>query len=139
VALSAFDDKAHPPTGKTLQDTLGRTGALWILLTENLQASHGPLAEEWNFSGKAYGWSFRLKRKKRTIVYMTPCSGYFLASFALGEKACLAARTVGLPAAWLTTIDEAPRYAEGRGVRIPVRRRSDVTNIEKLAAVKAAN
>jgi hypothetical protein len=44
-----------------------------------------------------------------------------------------------LPAAWLTTIDAAPKYAEGRGVRIPVQRKSDVANIEKLAAVKVAN
>ena len=97
------------------------------------------MIEEWNFSGKAYGWSFRLKQKKRTLVYMTPCRGYFLASFALGEKACLAAHAAGLPAPVLAIIDGAPKYAEGRGVRIPVRSRRDVDNVECLVAIKAAN
>ena len=46
MALSAFDDKAQPPTEKTLLEMLGRTSALWILLKKNLEASHGPLAED---------------------------------------------------------------------------------------------
>jgi hypothetical protein len=46
---------------------------------------------------------------------MTPQKGRFLASFALGEKAVLAARAAGLPAALLAAVDAAPRYAEGRG------------------------
>jgi Protein of unknown function (DUF3788) len=139
VALSAFDDKASPPEDRALEEMLGRTSSLWVRLKNDLQEAHGPLIEEWNFSGKAYGWSFRLKQKKRTIVYMTPCRAYFLASFALGEKACRAAHSAGLPAPVLAVIEGAPKYAEGRGVRIPVRTRRDVDRVESLAAIKVAN
>jgi hypothetical protein len=139
MALSAFDDKAAPPGDRALAQTLGRASTLWTELASGLRATYGPLVEEWNFSGKAYGWSFRLKLKKRTIVYMTPCRGYFLAGFALGEKACLAARSAGLTAAVMEIVSKAPKYAEGRGVRIPVRTRKDVDCVEKLAALKMAN
>jgi hypothetical protein len=139
VALSAFDDKAVPPSDKALRQTLGRSAPLWSRLRENLQSSHGPLDEAWNFAGKNYGWSFRLKRKARAIVYMTPCRGYFLASFALGEKACAAALEARLPAWLLDLIEAAPKYAEGRGVRIPVKRATDAAGVEKLAAIKIAN
>jgi Protein of unknown function (DUF3788) len=139
MAWSAFDDKASPPTEKSLLETLGRAGPLWTRLRGNLESAHGPLVEEWTFAGKAYGWSLRLKQKKRAIVYMTPCREYFLASFALGEKACAAARAARLPARLLAIIDAAPRYVEGRGVRIPVKRASDVAGVEKLAAIKIAN
>ena len=71
---------------------LGGTSRAWARLIDDLQSTHGQLIEEWNFSGKAYGWSFRLKQKKRILVHMTPCHGHFLVSFALGEKAYLAAR-----------------------------------------------
>jgi hypothetical protein len=98
MALSAFDDKGSPPLDRALEEMLGRTSTLWARLKDDLQAAYGPLLEEWNFSGKAYGWSFRLKQNKRTIVYMTPCRAHFLASFALGEKACRAAHARGLPA-----------------------------------------
>lgn len=139
MALSAFDDKASPPGDRALEDMLGRAGSLWVRLKNDLQDAHGPLIEEWNFSGKAYGWSFRLKQKKRTIVYMTPCRAYFLASFALGEKACRAAHAAGLPAAVLAVIDDAPRYAEGRGVRIAVRSRHDLDGVVSLVAIKVAS
>lgn len=139
MALSAFGDKSVPPAEPALRKTLGRTAALWTDLKRDLAAAHGPLVEEWNFSGKAYGWSFRLKQKKRAIVYMTPCEGYFLASLALGEKACAAARAQKLPASLLAVIDAAPRYAEGRGVRVPVRSRGDVRKVEQLVAIKVAN
>ncbi|HSL22024.1 MAG TPA: DUF3788 domain-containing protein [Vicinamibacterales bacterium] len=139
MALSAFGDKSVPPAEPALRKTLGRTAALWMDLKRDLAAAHGPLVEEWNFAGNAYGWSLRLKQKKRAIVYMTPCDGYFLASLALGEKACAAARDQGLPAPLLAIIDAAPKYAEGRGIRIPVRSRNDLRKVKDLAAVKVAN
>jgi hypothetical protein len=39
----------------------------------------------------------------------------------------------------LVVIDGAPKYAEGRGVRIPVRTSRDVDRVESLAALKVAN
>ena len=139
MALSAFDDKATPPGERALADMLGRTHALWASLQVDLQRAYGPLIEEWNFSGAAYGWSFRLKQKKRALVYMTPCRAHFLASFVLGDKACRSAQAAGLPAAVLALIEAAPRYAEGRGVRVPVRTRKDLASVRSLAAIKAAN
>ena len=139
MALSAFDDKATQPADRALAEMLGRTHALWVNLQADLQHAYGPLIEEWNFSGPAYGWSFRLKQKKRALVYMTPCRDHFLASFALGDKACRAAREAGLPAAVLALIEAAPKYAEGRGIRIPVRTKRDLASVLSLAAVKVAH
>jgi Protein of unknown function (DUF3788) len=136
MALSAFDDKASPPDPRSLEAMLGRTSGLWTRLTERLHAAYDPLDEDWGFAGKAYGWSLRLKGKKRALLYLTPCRGYFVASFALGEKACAAAHDRELPRGILDLIDAAPRYPEGRGVRIPVRTRKDVEHVERIAAIK---
>jgi hypothetical protein len=136
MVLSAFENREVPPDEQSLAATLGRVSGLWRDLATRLQADCGPLREEWHFSGERFGWSFRLKQPKRVLVYLTPCRGHFLASFALGERACAEARTAGLPASVLALIDAAPRYAEGRGVRIPVRRKSDVEAVRKLAAIK---
>jgi hypothetical protein len=67
---------------------------------------------------------------------MVPCEGYFLASFALGEKAVVAAHASDLPVSVLEVIDSAKKYAEGRGVRIEVRNPQDVSHVEKLAIIK---
>ena len=118
MALSAFDDKSHLPNEKDLAAMLGPTSALWDDLKAHLASQYEPLTEQWNFSGKNYGWGLQLKQKKRTVLYMTPCQGYFLASFALGEKAVQAAHQSGLPDSVLSVIDSARKYAEGRGVRL---------------------
>jgi hypothetical protein len=74
----------------------------------------------------------------RTILYMIPCRGHFVASFALGEKASAAAHSGGLSPALLELIERAHRFPEGRGVRLEVRTKKDVTSVEQLAAVKMA-
>lgn len=139
MALSAFGDKSSPPDTRTLSTTLGRVSSLWKRLIADLHGRHGPLVEEWNFSGKAYGWSLRLKQPARVFVYLTPCESYFLASFVLGGKAYEATQGAKLPKSMQVLIDRAPVYAEGRGVRIPVRNAADADAVRTLAAIKFAH
>ena len=136
MALSVFDDKARQPTEADLVKALKGSFVFWNELKERIASRFTPLTFEWGFAGKAYGWGLRLKHKKRAVLYMTPCEGYFLASLALGEKAVKAAHESNLPAAVLQVIDSAKKYAEGRGVRLEVRKTEDVGNIEKLAMIK---
>jgi hypothetical protein len=138
MALSAFDDKLKQPPEADLKKTLGTAYPQWNELKKLLVERYAPVAIEWGFSSKATGWGLRLKRDNRAILYMTPCEGYFLASFALGEKAVKAAHECDLPPSVLAVIDGAKKYAEGRGVRLEVRSAEDVRNIEKLAVIKMA-
>ncbi len=140
MAWSAFDDKAEQPTDSDVAEVLGvRVSANWDRLKASIAQTYAPLLETWKFSGTAYGWSLQLKQKKRAVVYMTPCRGFFRAAFAFGEKAAKAANEAGLPAPALKIIRDAPKYAEGRAVRIEVRTKKDVILVEQLAAIKMAN
>jgi hypothetical protein len=139
MALSAFDDKARPPRDDDLAAMLGEAYTHWNELKKRIDSTFGPLSMEWGFASKSTGWGLRLKTEKRTVLYMTPCKGYFLASFALGEKAVKAAHGSDLPVSVLEVIDGAKKYAEGRGVRLEVRSPGDVQNVEKLADIKMAN
>lgn len=139
MALSAFDDKSKEPGAGELAKVLGRSATHWTRLIDCISSEYSPLTVTWNFAGAKWGWSLRLKQKKRTVLYMTPCAKHFLVGFALGEKAVKAAHENKLPGPVLAVIDEAPRYAEGRGVRIEVRTKKDLENVLKVAAVKMAN
>jgi hypothetical protein len=139
VALSAFDDKLKQPTEDNLRTMLGRTARHWDDLKSHVAAQYPPLDETWNFAGANYGWSLRLKQKKRTVLYMTPCKGHFLVGLVLGGKAVMAAHDANLPDAVLTIIDSAPKYAEGTGVRLAVRSKKDLQAVKDLAAIKMAN
>jgi hypothetical protein len=139
MALSIFDDKNSPPTEDALRTALGKSYQSWCRLRDLIETQYAPIVVEWGYSGKSTGWGLRLKAAKRAVLYMTPCQGYFLASFALGEKAVTAAHAAGLASAILDIIDKAPKYAEGRGVRIEVRTLREIDNIAKLAVIKMAN
>lgn len=139
MALSAFNDKSGPPRSRELKETLGRSSVLWDQLIDHLATEYEPVIEKWMMSSEKWGWSLQLKRKKRTILYMTPCKKHFLTGFVLGDKAVKAAQESGLPDAVLTLIDKAPKYAEGRGFRIEVRTKQDLEATKKLAAIKMAN
>ena len=139
MALSAFDDKTRPPRDEELAAPLGRSVAAWNALRKAILARFGPLSEEWGFASKNTGWGLRLKQPSRTVLYMTPCTGYFLASFALGENAVKVAHQSDLPASILEIIAGAKKYAEGRAVRLEVRTAKDVRNVEKIAVIKMAN
>ena len=136
MALSFFGDKSSPPTDDALHAALGATAPLWQELRARIEARFSPVDGSWGFSSKSTGWGLRLKRGERTILYMTPRDGHFLVSFALGEKAAQAAHESDLPPAVLKVIDRAPRYAEGRGVRLELRGVQDLAAIETLAAIK---
>lgn len=138
MALSAFDDKSKQPQDADLKTMLGSAYPHWNELKTRISSQYAA-SPEWGFSSPSTGWGLRLKAEKRTVLHMTPCKGYFLASFALGEKAVKAAHRSDLPASVMAVIDGAKKYAEGRGVRLEVRAAEDVHNIEKLAVIKMAN
>ncbi len=139
MALSAFDDKQTPPGEDDLMRVLGRSDKAWDRLKAQIGAEFQPVDEIWKFSGKAWGWSLQLKRKKRAVLYLTPQDRFFYAGFALGERAVAAARDASLPESVMEIIDSARRYVEGRAVRLDVRTLKDAAIVAKLAAIKMAN
>lgn len=136
MALSALDDKSQVPTEESLTAVLGPARKRWDGLVAALASEYGPLTENWGYSGRQWGWSLALKQKKRTIVYLTPAKSFFRAGFALGEKAVAAAQRGGLSPAVCSLIESAPRYAEGRAVRLEVRSAKDVRQVLIIAAAK---
>jgi hypothetical protein len=139
MPLSALTDKSHEPTEEDLRGVLGKSYEVWTRLIDAVAEQIGPVSQTWGFTSKSTGWGLRLRQKDRIILYMTPQTGKFLASFALGEKAVAAAKLVKLPSELLVAIDAAPRYAEGRGVRIEVCSKRQVPDLAILAKIKSEN
>jgi hypothetical protein len=139
MSLSAFSDRSHQPTDADLVRVLGRARPSWERLLELAGERLGPIEPQWGFSSASTGWGLRLRRKDRVIFYMTPGEGRFLVSFALGERAVAAAREHRLPKAVLDAIEAAPRYAEGRGVRLEVGNARLLPAIVALALIKQSH
>lgn len=136
MALSVFDDAAKRPDGESLKSVLGQSAPLWDAILPFAASHWNPVKEEWAFSSKKAGWSVRLKRKDKIILYLIPQKDQFLVGFVLGDRAVEEARRAGLPAAVLDEINGAKRYAEGTGFRFAVKTPEDLRAVEELAKIK---
>jgi len=136
---SAFLEKTAKPRDADLAGVLGKAQNLWNELRNLIALEFDPLVEEWVYSGKNYGWSLRLKQNKRAVLYMTPLEHCFRVGLAFGEKAVLAAHQSHLPSSILKIIDDAPKYVEGRAIRLEIRKKTDIRVVVKLAGIKMSN
>jgi hypothetical protein len=133
---STFGDPASSPSEEQVLEALGPAAPAWRALVSHVGRAHAPVTPHWSYSGSKYGWSLRLKRRKRVIVYLTPLWGRFLVGLVLGDRAVSAAEKSGLPETVLQALHEAPRYGEGTGLRLTVTDESLLPAIEKLILAK---
>ena len=136
MAPNAFIGRMATPTDADLVEVLGPVKPIWDRLIADLAEHLEVATQEWSSYSPKAGWALRLKRGKRTIVWLSPCRGCFRAMFILGERAVEAARRAKLPAAVIRALDNAKKYPEGTGLPLVVKGLRDVPAIEKLARVK---
>jgi len=136
---NAFIGKARKPSPEEITKALGPSAEAWTQFVDWLARDQGVALEEWKSISPKYGWSLRLKLKKRTIVHLSPCDGCFRVAFILGDRAVKVARKSDLPEPVLKIIRDAPHYAEGTGVRLEVKKPADLPTLRKLALIKLAN
>ena len=138
MALSVLDDKAVMPDDKRLEAAIGKSFKLWSEILGHIFERYSKVVEEWAHSGKNYGWSWRAKQGKRTLLYLIPQKGFFLAAFCFGDKAVAMIESSDVPEAIKEGLRSAKKYVEGRGIRFEVRKAGDVKTIRTLLEIKTA-
>jgi hypothetical protein len=135
---AVFADESHPPTDAELSTVLGSAQRHWDDLIAHIREAHPGATAEWKHHGAKYGWSFVVREKRRNLAYFKPLEKGVLVSLALGEKAVQAAEQSSLPDDVMDSIRQAPKYAEGRPVRVKVISAGDVGVVKKLLGIKTA-
>jgi hypothetical protein len=136
---SIFQDKLVIPTHEQLADKLGNSFTLWLNICDFILNRYPAGKEEWTHSGKKYGWNFRIKDKKRAIIYLLPRADYFKVAFVFGQKAVDQIMESELNQEIKTELMSARNYAEGRGIRIEVINEDILPDIYKLIEIKLNN
>lgn len=85
--ISIFTDKAIEPTQKDVANKLNTLYLIWEQIYQLVYSKYSNGVDGWNYPGKKYGWSFRIKDKRRAIIYFLPRDGYFKVAFVFGQKA----------------------------------------------------
>ncbi len=139
MAHSIFDDKSKKPTDKMLKDALGKTYKFWEEIKKHLGEEYGELTEDWKFYGQKYGWQLKTYQKKRNLFFFIPVKGFFKLTFVFGDKAVEVVQKSDLPSNIKTTLKNAKKYMEGRGLQVEVKSTGDVEIVKELLEIKIRN
>ena len=131
MAASIFGEKTIAPNKEALSAALKENQVLW---DKTLEISGGK--GEWKFYGKAAGWTFQVRKGKRTLFYMMPKDGWFQLTFVYGERAVEAAKAANLPERVLNDLLQAKAYVEGRSIAIRVNDDTDMYVAQGLLQLK---
>jgi hypothetical protein len=136
---SIFIDKTKLPSDNDLIEGLGETYQLWQSIKDYVYLKYPKAIDLWNYSGDKYGWSFRIKDKKRAIIYLLPRDKYFKVAFVFGQKATDSIMKSQISTSIKSELDSAKVYAEGRGIRIDIKDEKILNDIKKLIDIKIAS
>ncbi|MDR1382140.1 MAG: DUF3788 domain-containing protein [Tannerella sp.] len=135
---SVFTDKQSVPQDSDLRESLSAVYDIWQTLVNYVYSKYPAAIPEWNFS-KSSGWSFRMKDKKRTVIYLLPRAGFFKVALVFGQKATDELMNSSVSEDIKMELSAAKVYAEGRGIRIEVKNETVINDIKELINVKLAN
>ena len=134
-----FGDKNLQPGDNELKSTIQETFPYWEEIKEYTLLKYPDAIALWHFSGPKFGWSYRIKDKKRIIVYLLPREGYFKTALVFGQKATELVMASDIEESIKTELGNAKPYAEGRGIRIDIKNNETLKDIKKLIEIKIAN
>ena len=136
MEISIFTDKSIEPGENDLRETLGDLYHLWDEIKNFVLGLYPSAVMEWNYPGKKYGWSYRLKDKKRAIIYLLPRDKYFKVAFVFGQKTTNEIMGSEISDDIKTELANARVYAEGRGIRIEIKDTRVLDDVKKLVVMK---
>lgn len=139
MPISIFTDKAQIPNEEDILQALGTTYPLWKSIEADVIQKYSNAKLEWNYSGVKFGWSYRIKDKKRVLIYFLPRNNYFKVAMVFGQNATDTIMNSTINDSIKTTLQEAKVYAEGRGIRIDIQDDSQIMDIKELISIKLAH
>lgn len=138
--ISVFTEIDKTPDEGALRANIGEKAfQQWAALCDFVFEQYPKAKAEWKFSGVKYGWSFSIKDKKRAIIYFLPRQLFFKVAFVFGQKAYDVILNGDFPAEIQLALSNAPKYAEGRGIRLPIGTSTDLDFIKRLIKVKLSH
>jgi hypothetical protein len=133
---SIFLDPTYCPTDIQLTEALGESYRFWEILRDAALKSGKVESEGWHFSGKKFGWSYRISDKKRVLIYFLPRDGFFKVAFVFGEKAIEEVQRSTINPNLIEELIYAKKYAEGKGIRFSVTTKEETMDALEFLRVK---
>jgi len=139
MATSIFDDRSQVPDEVMLARVLGDSAKHYGEMISYMEDRYGALSREWKFYGKNSGWTMKMIRGTRNLLFFIPQEGYFRLAFTFGDKAVGKIMESDVPQTLKDELAGAVKYAEGRGLQLTVAAPEDLDAAKMLIDIKAEN
>lgn len=139
MSASIFDLKLIEPNDEMLAVELGKTKGYLDKIGMFIKETYGDLTLEWKFYSQKSGWILKMFNKKRNVLFIIPCKGYFRVTFTFGDKAVVEVLSSGLPEFIKHEVFTARKYSEGRTIQLEVKTDKQFENIINLIQIKLKN
>lgn len=134
-----FIDKTVKPDETKLKAAVGSSYKYWTELLKYAETTFPPTTIEWKYYGVKSGWTMKLFSGKRNLLFLMPYEGFFRVGMVFGDKAVAEINKPALPKEIITELNDAKKYAEGRGLRIDIKDKPSIEIVKKLLLLKASN
>ncbi len=139
MGTSYFMDFTTTPDNENLKIAIGNLFTDWMTIRDFTFEKYLLAMEEWFVSVKKFGWSYRIKDKKRAIIYLSPKTGFFIVSIVFGQKATDQILSSDISDFIKTELMNSKVYMEGRVVRIDMTDNKYLNDVKKLIEIKIIN
>lgn len=136
---SIFTDKKTIPVDTDCDKFYQETCLFWKEIRDYVFEKYPKAEEQWYYAGDKFGWAFRIKDKKRAIVYFLPVEPYFKLSFIFGERAFADILKSSVSLKIKEELENAKLYAEGRPLRVEINERGVLKDIKELIDIKLSH
>lgn len=138
MSASIYTEKLVSPDDKILAHDLAGAKEYLDKIGLFIESEYGDFKAEWKFYTKKSGWVLKMYSKKRNVLFVVPCYGYFRIAFTFGDKASNSILSSDFPDSIKKDLSGANKYAEGRTIQVEVRTDNDLNNLLKMIRIKMA-
>lgn len=131
-----LDDPDQHPTEEVIYSCIGKKKALWISFFDTLHERHPEFSEEWRYYKDGKNWLMKVKRKSKTIFWLSVWKNAFKITFYFSDKAEELINDSSLPNDLKKEFKNGKRYGKIRGLTIVFSKKKDIDYAEALIAIR---
>ena len=132
---SAFRD--IKPDDIMLALAFGAHKQYWDEIILNVSEVYPAFSQEWKYYGKAWGWSFVLKSKTKTLCYLTPAKECFQVSVIFNDSGRALVAAADLPKAITQAVEAAKDNPKNIPYDLDIKKAADVDIAKKLIEARS--
>ena len=137
MAKSIYLDKGIQPDELMLSVALGKHKLYWDELLRHITEAYTAVSFEWKYYGAAWGWSFVIKSKAKTLCYLIPAECQFYTAFIFNDKGRMAASKTELPEQVKLAVEATKDNPKNIPYDFCVLEKGDVEIAKNLIAIRA--